>query len=88
MKELRWCQAKDVESSIIRVPLLFNFPTVETLTKELTKLNSPHPYRIIYLGSRWDNSINFHKKYSINGAYEFKNIQIGKNHNLLYVYEK
>jgi hypothetical protein len=69
MRQLNWSQ--DHEQPIIKVPLLFTFPPVESVMKELTKLNSTHPYRIAYLGPRWADSFIFHKKYSVNGNYSF-----------------
>jgi hypothetical protein len=69
MKDLGWCQ-EDHPQPIIKIPLLFTFPPVETLMKELTRLNSPHPYRIAYLGPRWADSLAFHKKYSVD-SYPF-----------------
>ena len=54
--------------------------------KELTKLNSPHAYRISYLGPRWADSVLFHKKYSNNGSnYPFSERKISKNHSFLNV---
>lgn len=70
MRQLGWCQSDDTEQVVVKVPLLFTFPPVETLMKELTKLNSTHIYRIAYLGPRWADSVTFHKKYS-NGNYVF-----------------
>lgn len=69
MKQFNWSQ--DEPQAIMKVPLLFTFPPVEALMKELTKLNSNHPYRIAYLGPRWGDSLTFHKKYSANGQYLF-----------------
>lgn len=85
MRALEWSQNPDHSSPIIKVPLQFTFPPVEILMKELTKLNSPHPYRIVYLGPRWDNSVTFHKKYSSGGAYDFKDRKVSKNTSFLHV---
>lgn len=63
MIDFRWSQPPDHLPT--RVPLLFTFPPVELLMKELTKLNSPHPYRISYLGPRWHDSPTMLKKLNI-----------------------
>jgi hypothetical protein len=85
MRQLGWSQSADYEPAIIKVPLQFTFPPVEALSKELTKLNSPHPYRICYLGPRWDNSVAFHKKYATHGGYEFRERRVSKNNASLQV---
>lgn len=46
------------------LPLQFECEALEVLTKELTKLNSKHTYRIVYLGPRWPTSTAVHKKYA------------------------
>ena len=84
MKELKWCKAEQSQP-IAKIPLLFTFPPVETLMKELTKLNSPHTERICYLGPRWADSVAFHKKYS-NNSYPFDERNQAKNSSLFNVH--
>jgi hypothetical protein len=44
--------------------LEFEYFPVEILSKEFTKLNSTHPYRIHYLGPRPLNTLTLHKRFS------------------------
>ena len=37
---------------------------VELLSKEFTRLNNPHPYRIHYLGPRFLDSLALHRRYA------------------------
>ena len=79
--EVKWKEEETAltKAPIIKVPLQFLFEPVEILSKELTKLNSPYPYRILYLGPRWDNSSLTHKKFSRKHAYTFNEKQINTN---------
>ena len=52
--------------------------------KELTKLNSTQPYRIVYLGSRWNDSLAFHKKYAPDN-YPFDEHNIAKTSSMFNV---
>lgn len=45
------------------MPLEFEYIPVEIVSKEFTKLNSSHPYRVHYLGPRPLNSLMLHKRY-------------------------
>jgi hypothetical protein len=45
------------------MPLDFDCLSADIITKELTKLNNPHPYRIYYLGPRPHHSTQLHKRY-------------------------
>ena len=56
---------------IVKIPLQFYFEPVEILSKKLTKLNAGWPYRIHYLGPRWDDSAMLHKKYANSVGYAF-----------------
>ena len=85
MNELQWCQQEESKTSIIKVPLHFLYPPVEALSKELTRLNSNHEFRIVYLGPRWENSVVFHKKYSNQKTYDFEHRRVSKNNSLLNV---
>jgi hypothetical protein len=49
---------------IIKLPLQFTYLPVEIISKELTKLNSKYKERIIYLGPRWNDSFQWHRKFS------------------------
>ena len=53
-----------LDDKIIALPLEFEYLPVEIISKEFTKLNSPHTYRIHYLGPRFTNTLVLHKKYS------------------------
>lgn len=57
------CREKQ-EEKIPALPLEFEYFPVEILSKEFTKLNSSHPYRIHYLGPRPLNSLVLHKRFS------------------------
>ena len=47
------------------IPLEFEYVPVEILSKEFTKLNSHHAYRVLYLGPRPLNTLALHKRYGI-----------------------
>lgn len=51
------------EDKIPAVPFEFEYIPVEIVSKEFTKLNSSHSYRVHYLGPRPLNSLMLHKKY-------------------------
>lgn len=54
-----------------KVLLDFTYLPVDMLSKEFTKLNNPHRYRVHYLGPRFINTLTLHKKYSHNQQNQF-----------------
>jgi hypothetical protein len=60
----------ELNQKIPALPLQFDHLPVELLSKEFTKLNNPHPFRIHYLGPRFYHTLALHQRYAYNE--EFK----------------
>ena len=61
---------QSLDLKIPALPLQFEHLPVELLSKEFTKLNNPHPYRIHYMGPRHIHTLAMHRRYGYNE--EFK----------------
>ena len=54
------------------MPLRFESMPVELLSKEFTKLNSTHTFRVHYLGPRPYHTLGLHKRYGYNEEFNIE----------------